>query len=267
MLKGKTALVTGASSGLGRSFANLLAAKGADLVITARRGDRLKTLAGELETKHGSTVTIIPLDLSMRGAAAELFERTEAAETPVEILVNNAGFATLGTFLDTACERSAELLAVNMKSPTELCWRLGRAMRERGSGRILNVASFASFTPVPNMAIYAASKAYVRNFSEALSIELDGTGVHVCALCPGPVATDFYEVAGRAVGRTDVPAGAAGPDEIAGAGLDALFAGKRLCLPVAKDHMNAFFMRLLPRGFVMKMAGKEMGLHKTGGEE
>jgi short-subunit dehydrogenase len=263
MLKGKLALVTGASSGMGACFARQLAARGSDLVITARREDRLKALAAEITSEHGVSVTILPLDISKPDAPRVLFSKTEEAGRPVDVLVNNAGFANIGLFLDTAWERTSELLDVNMRALTELCWLFGRPMFARKSGYILNVASFASFTPVPNMAAYAASKAYVRNLSEALAIELEGQGVNVCALCPGPVATDFFEVAGRAVDRTAIPSGAAGPEKIAAAGLSALFAGKHVCLPVAKDHVNAFFMRLLPRGFVMRMAGKEMGLPKN----
>jgi short-subunit dehydrogenase len=265
MLNGKTALITGASSGMGRSFALQLAERGADVVITARRDERLRSLAEEITERHGVKATVVPLDLSLPDAPARLFDSTEGSGTPVEVLVNNAGFANLGTFLDTPYERSAELLNLNMLALTGLCWRFARPMCGRGSGFILNVASFASFTPVPNMAAYAASKAYVRNFSEALAMELEGSGVRVCAICPGPVATEFYEVAGRVAGRTGIPSGAAGPDRIAAAGLGALFSGRRLCLPVAKDHLNALFMRLLPRGFVMRMAGKEMGLKKPDG--
>ena len=258
-LKGKTALVTGASSGMGACFATLLAARGADLVITARREDRLKALAAEITQKHGVAVTVVPLDISLPDAPGKLFERTEGAGKPVEVLVNNAGFANLGAFLDTSYERSAQLLTVNMLALTELTWLFGRAMRDRGSGFILNMASFSAFTPVPNMATYSASKVYVRNFSEALAMELEGSGVKVCTICPGIVNTDFYEVASRTAGGYIKPSGGDTPDTIAAIGLDALFAGKRLSLPVVKDHVHAFFIRLLPRGFVMKMAGKEMG--------
>jgi hypothetical protein len=263
-LKGKTALVTGASSGMGARFAERLAARGADLVITARREDRLKALAADITQKHGVAVTVLPLDISLPDTPGALFAKTEGAGRPVEVLINNAGFAALGRFLDTPYERSAQLLTVNMLALTDLTWRFGRAMRDRGSGYILNMASFSAFTPVPNMATYAASKAYVRNFTEAVALELEGTGVRLCAICPGAVATEFWDVANQSSPAKTVPSAAAGPDTIAAAGLEALFGGKNLALPCSVDHFNAFFMRLLPRGFIMKMAGKEMGLGKHG---
>jgi uncharacterized protein len=266
-LKGRTALVTGASSGMGACFAKQLAARGADLVITARREDRLKALAAEVVKKHGVAVTVLPLDMACPGAPAELFARTEGEGRPVEVLVNNAGFANLGTFLDVPYERSAELLTVNMLALTGMTWLFGRAMRTRKGGYILNMASFSAFTPVPNMATYSASKVFVRNFSEALSMELEGSGVSVCTICPGIVDTDFYEIASRTASGLIKPSGGDTPDTIAAIGLDALFAGRRRSLPVAKDHVNAFLMRLMPRGFVMKMAGKAMGLQKAGGKD
>jgi short-subunit dehydrogenase len=258
-LNGKTALVTGATGGLGAAFARRLAARGADLVLTDLHGDRLAELASEIQGRHGRQVTAVPLDLAAPGATAALLDRTEGAGVAVEVLVNNAGFATLGAFLDTPWERQAEMAAVNSLVPADLAWRFGRAMRARGSGFILNVASFASFTPIPNMAVYAASKAFARSFSEGLSFELEPAGIRVCALCPGAVATPFWDVASRTASAPVKPPGAS-PEQVAASALDALFAGRRLCLPRAKDHANAFFLRLLPRGFVARMAGREMGL-------
>lgn len=263
MLKGRTAMVTGASSGMGVSFARQLAAKGANLVLTARREDRLKALATEITAAHGTKVTVIALDLALSDAPDRLFADTEGVGRPVDVLINNAGFATLGDFLDTPRERAMELLVVNITALTALTWRFGQAMRARKTGFVLNVASFASFTPVPHMSVYAASKAYVRNFSEAVAIELEGSGVRVCAICPGAVATEFWSVANRGTTAQVIPSGADSPDAIAAAGLDALFAGRRLALPRVKDSVNAFFLRLLPRGFVMRMAGKEMGAGRT----
>lgn len=259
-LKGKTALVTGASSGMGAAFADLLAARGAGLVITARREDRLKALAASITQKHGVPVTVVPLDIAKPGAPDELFACTEGAGKPIEVLVNNAGFAMLGSFLDIPWARASELFRVNMLALAEMTWLFGRAMRDRKGGYILNMASFSSFTPVPNMTAYSASKVFARNFSEALAVEIEGSGVSVCTICPGIVNTDFYEIASRTAGRFVKPAGGDTPEKIAAIGLDALFAGKRLSLPVAKDHLNALFMKILPRGFIMKMAGREMGL-------
>jgi short-subunit dehydrogenase len=257
-LKGRTALVTGASSGLGICFATQLAECGADLVLTARREERLHELAGTLSARHGCRATVVPLDLAAPEGPARLLAATEGAGLAVDVLVNNAGFASLGDFLDVPLERASELLALNVAALTEITWRVGRAMRERKRGHILNVASFAAFTPVPHMAVYAASKAYVRNFTEAAALELAPHGVVLCALCPGAVATEFWDVANRGAAGSVSPSGAERPEVIVAAGLEALFAGRRLVLPRAKDAVNAFFLRLLPRGFVMKMAGREM---------
>ena len=198
-LDGKTALVTGASSGIGRAAALELAAMGARLIITARRKDRLEELAEEIRTRHEVEIQVIAADLSDPLAASSLFDQTEGQDTPIEVLINNEGFGTLGEFLDIPWKLSQEQMQLNIRSLTELCWRFGNAMRERGHGYILNVSSIGAYQPVPKFATYAAGKAYVRNFSEALSFELAGDGVRVCCLCPGGTATEFAEVAGQEV--------------------------------------------------------------------
>ncbi len=257
-LRGKTALVTGASSGLGREFALQLAAMGAQLVLTARREERLDELGREIPRRHGVPVTILPLDLTDDGAPAQLFEATEGADAPVDVLVNNAGFATLAPFCEVPLERTREQLQLNVVALTELTWRFAHSMGARGAGHILNVASFAGYTPVPGFATYAAGKAYVRNFSEALAQELDGSGVHVCVLCPGGVATEFWDVASDGEPSRSVKATLAQPEDVVRAGLEGLFAGQSSVLPGTVNQLNAFVMRFLPRGFLTRMTGKVM---------
>ncbi|MDP7111529.1 MAG: SDR family oxidoreductase [Myxococcota bacterium] len=257
-LRGKTALVTGASSGLGREFAVQLAGMGAELVLTARREDRLDALGRELPDRFGVPVTVVPLDLTADGAPAALFEVTEGRGQPVDVLVNNAGFATLAPFLDIPLERTVDQLRLNVVALSELTWRFGRAMRARGGGHILNVASFAGFTPVPYFATYAAGKAYVRSLSEAAAHELASAGVRVCALCPSGVATEFWDVAGDGAAGGGVQAALARPEAVVAAGLRGLFDGRASVLPGPLNQLNAFVMRFLPRGFLVRMTGKVM---------
>lgn len=252
-LRGRTALVTGASSGLGASFAEQLAALGADLVITARREDRLRDLAARLEAAHRVAVTVIPLDLAGPGAAEQLFAATEGRDRPVHVLVNNAGFGTLAPFVDVPIETTRSELQLNVVALTDLCRLFAHAMADRGDGHVLNVASFAAWTPVPFFATYAAGKAYVRHLSEALAEELRDRGVRVCALCPGAVDTEFWDRAGPRA-----PGPSAGPDEVARAGLDALFRGRASVLPGWINKLQAWFMALLPRRLVIRLTARIM---------
>jgi short-subunit dehydrogenase len=261
-LSGKTALVTGASSGMGHCFAEQLAAMGADLVICARRKERLDELAARIRESHGVEVLVIPVDLTEAGAAEKLFESTEGAGKPIEVLINNAGFAIFSPFVDIPWERTRQQIGLNVFALTELTWRFTGAMRGRGRGNILNVASFAGYTAVPNYATYAAGKAYVRNFSEALAWELRKTGVRVCSLCPGPVATEFFNVAGQTEMTPMVRAIQMQPERVARIGLKALFRGRRNLLPGPANKLSAFFMRFLPRRFLVWMTGRSLSGHR-----
>ncbi len=257
-LKGKTALVTGASSGIGASFARLLASRGADLVLVARRAERMTALGEELRAAHGVKVTSLSIDLSARGAGLDVFERTEGAGVTVDLLINNAGFGTHSAFVDIPWEKTLEQMQLNLVTLTELTWRFARRMRERGRGHILNVASVGAFQPTPLYATYGAGKAYVRNFSEALAYELSGSGVEVCCLCPGATETEFSEVAGQPLDRLRKLAFMSA-DRCARIGLRALLSGRRL---VVSGWMNAFAMflvRLLPRRLATFLAAKALG--------
>lgn len=190
------ALVTGASSGIGAEFARLLAARGMHLVLTARREERLKELAEELHTRHGTLCEIVPCDLSEPHAAGRLAEEVRARGKTIELLVNNAGFAVVSDVPNTNVDDVLRVVRLNIEAPTELTYRFLPGMLERGHGAIVNVSSVAGLQPVAYMGAYAASKAYALHFSEALWAELRGSGVTVMALCPGATRTEFFEVAG-----------------------------------------------------------------------
>ena len=252
-LRGMTALVTGASSGIGEAMARRLAGQGADVILTARRGDRLEALAGALRAEHGGRVDVIALDLGAPGAAEVLFARTEGEGRRVDVLVNNAGFGVHERFTDIPWDRTAAQLQLNVVSLTELTHRFARAMLGRGRGWILNVASVGAYMPVPSYATYAAGKAYVRNFTEALAFELRGTPVHVCCLNPGATATEFMDVAGHQVPRGGSFA-LMSPERCARIGLRALFAGRRNVVAGWSNALAMLFLRLLPRVAVTRLA-------------
>lgn len=207
-VKGATALITGASAGIGRELAFGLAARGADVVLVARRVDRLSELAEQLRAQHGVTVTVIAADLAEPGAAAALVGELEDRELTIDILVNNAGFGGHGPFVRAEPARISSMIALNVTTVVELTRALLPLMVARRWGAVVNIASTAAFQPVPMMAVYGATKAFVLSFTEALWGELEGTGVAALALCPGATATEFFDVAGSqaAVGQAQDPA-------------------------------------------------------------
>ncbi|MFI6344300.1 SDR family NAD(P)-dependent oxidoreductase [Streptomyces sp. NPDC050560] len=191
-----TALVTGASSGLGTEFAEQLAARGHDLVLVARSEDRLREVAEELTRKHGVKTHVVVKDLSRQEAAREVAQELADRALTVDLLVNNAGFGTAGRFEQIAAERDHDLLMVNVVALVGLTHALLPGMLERGSGAVLNVGSTAAYQPSPYLSVYSASKTFVLNFSLALRQEYRGRGIKVTAVCPGPVETKFFEVVG-----------------------------------------------------------------------
>ena len=196
MTKPGTALVTGASEGIGRALAEVFARHGHDLVLTARNGERLESLAAALSDRHSVQAHCLPLDLGRPGGAEALFEAVAGPDLEIEILVNNAGFGLYGAFHERELDRHRELIELNIAALTTLCHLFGSEMIARGRGRILNVASTVAFLPGPMMASYFASKAYVLRLSEALAVELERKGVGVTCLCPGLTESRFHERAG-----------------------------------------------------------------------
>lgn len=192
--QGKTALVTGASGGIGEVFARELAARGMNLVLVARSEGKLRGLAEELSRNHGVKVHVQPTDLSRPGAAAALHAACKAQSLAVDLLLNNAGFGTFGQFETIAAERETELIQVNVTALVEMCHAFIPDMLARGPGvAVVNVASSAGFQPTPYFATYGASKAFVLSFSEALWAEYRGRGLHVLAVCPGATRTGFFD--------------------------------------------------------------------------
>jgi len=196
-LRGRYALVTGASSGLGVDFARQLAAQGVHLGIVARRVERLEELAAELRASHGIQVDVIAVDLSDTSAVDGLLDRLAELGRNVDVLINNAGLAVFGTFVEVSWERTQQMLQVDMLALTQLTSRVVPGMVARGFGRVLNVASIAGFQSSPGYACYSACKSYVIRFTDALAYELRGTNVTATSLSPGVTRTEFLDVAGQ----------------------------------------------------------------------
>lgn len=257
-----TALVTGASSGIGLAFAKLLAQDGHDLVLVARRADKLQQLAEELQAKCGVTVTVIPADLGQSDAGAAVVAALAAKGIEVDVLVNNAGLGTNGSFAETPWEKSQNLLAVNVVAPTELAARLLPGMIARKRGQILNVASTAAFLPGPYMATYYASKAFLLNWSEAIAFELRGTGVVVTALCPGPTQSEFFTAAQMTDAALAKTRNMATTEAVAAEGLAAMRAGKPMIIQGFMNRLMNFSLRFAPRSAATAIAAN---LSKGGG--
>lgn len=258
-LAGKRALVTGSSGGIGGAFARLLAARGASLVITGRDESKLKVLAAELEQAHGGEVLWVAADLARPGTADALFERTEGANRPVDILVNSAGVGNFAALIDRPWEHVASELQLNLTSLTALSHRFGRAMSARGSGYILNISSVVAYTPVPHFATYGAAKAYVLSFTEALAHELHPSGVRVCCLSPGSVRTTWWATAGQKKPTFAIRATMASPDQVARVGLSALFGGRRDKIVGWINRLTVCSMRLLPRRLLVALTAAFVG--------
>jgi hypothetical protein len=240
-----TALVTGASAGIGGEFVKLLAEKGHDLVLVSRNEEKLRPLAEELSARHTVRVETIPIDLSIAGAPEHVASQLKSKAIEVDILVNNAGSGTFGPFAESDPVAGLAQIQVNVVALTHLTRLLLPPMIARGRGRILNVASTAAFQPGPLMAVYYATKAYVLSFSEALANELKGTGVTVTCLCPGPTRTEFMDRAGVGTGgilqKKGVVMEAA---EVARRGYNGMMKGRRLVIPGVMNKLLAHATRL-----------------------
>ena len=243
-----TALITGASGGLGEEFARLLAQDGINLVLVARSEEKLKLLSSELEKKHGIQVLVLVKDLSVAGIADEVAEYLEKTFVNIDILINNAGLGAYGLFHQTEFEDERQVLQVNIHALTELTKLLLPGMIERKAGRILNVASTAAFLPGPLMAVYYASKAYVVSFSEAIASELSGTGVTVTCLCPGWTHTGFQLRAKMQLSRM-FRGPAMEAKEVALQGYRGMQASKRLVIPGILNKLEVFATRFVPLRF------------------
>lgn len=259
MQKYKTALITGASSGIGAAFAEALAREGVDLILVARSEDRLRTLAGRLTRDHGRNVQVIPADLAKSDAAARLKKSVDALDMPVDLLINNAGFGTTGSFVKQNAAREAEEIRLNAGAVVALAHAFVPGMVERGGGAVINMASVAAFQPMPYFAVYAATKAFVLSFSDALGAELHKNGVQVMAVCPGPVDTAFFEATGNHRLRDTVPKGLMmTAEDVVQLSLKAFIAGKTLVIPGAANRAVSWISRVAPRKLVVASMARVM---------
>lgn len=250
--QGKTALITGASSGIGSAFAHALAARKMNVVLVARSEERLRALAGELEQKHGIVATVIAADLGQEYAARSLQQEVERRGIVVDLLVNNAGFANNGLFESITLERDHQQVMVDVATVVDMAHAFIPAMLKRGEGAVINIASTAGFQPLPYMAVYGASKAFVLSFSQALSEEYRQRGIRVLALCPGATETPFFDVAGDAasVGKRRTT------EQVVATGLRALEQGRSVVIDGRSNALIAQLPRLLPRRIVARIAGQ-----------
>lgn len=256
-LKGRRALVTGASSGLGADFARHLARAGASLVLVARREAELEALAKDLWSAYGAEVRVIALDLLQPDADAILQAQLEVEALPIDILINNAGFGVFGDHLELPWERERAMMRLDMEVLVALTKRFAAAMVSRKWGRILNVSSIGAFQPTPTYAVYSAAKSFVLSYSEAFSRELVGTGVSVTAICPGITATEFLKVSGQKATfyqrlvMMDSPT-------VTRIGVKAMLSGRRSIVPGVLNSLTAWSTRLMPRRLQTWMAYQVM---------
>jgi len=254
-LRNKWSLITGASSGFGVQFAKLLAARKSNLVLAARRTDPMERLAAELRQKHGVDVAIQGIDLAQSGAGAGLKARLDARGVSIDILVNNAGYGWYGSFIDQPLDSITNMLQLNVTTVTELTHLFAGDMIERKTGHILLIASLLGYQAVPGYAVYAATKAYVLLLGEALHQELEPHGVAVTALCPGPAATSFADVAG-ARSSPLLKMMTMDPQTVAEAGVHAMLAGRATTVPGFLNKAIVFLDRLMPRPMQRTIFGK-----------
>jgi short-subunit dehydrogenase len=252
-MKKKTALITGASSGIGLEFAKIMAQDGVNLVMVARSETKLAELAAYIRNSYGIQVDILVKDLSRPEAPAEVFQYTKSKGLEVDYLVNNAGFGDFGFFWETDWDKSVQMIQLNMTALTSLCHLYLPEMVKRKSGRILNVASTAAFQPGPTMAVYYATKAYVLHFSEAIANELEGTGVTVTTLCPGPTESNFQQAAAMEESKMVKGKKMPSANEVANFGYQSMLKGQVVAIHGVKNYLMANSVRFSPRSLVVKL--------------
>lgn len=255
MQKDGFALITGASSGIGKACAGILAERGYNLIIVARRLEKLETLALELQDKYDIKVHCIGKDLAMPESASELFNYVKHHELKVDVLVNNAGFALYGKFIEYDLSELNRMLNLNVLTFTNLTYLFAREMvRNGGKGYILQLSSVGAFQPSPLYAAYSATKSYVMLFSEALDLELGGSNVSITTLYPGATKTEFHQTAKHDPGKL-ITMTYMNPDEVARIGIQAMFAGKRSITPGLLNKVNEVLVKFTPRRWITAIAG------------
>jgi short-subunit dehydrogenase len=253
---GKTALITGASSGIGEAFAQALAARGMNLVLVARSEDKLRAMAQQLSGQHGICADVVPADLSLEDAAQEVYRRTQELGVSVDLLVNNAGFGTYGHFETSSSQREHEEIMLNITALVDLTHAFVPAMVDRKDGGVINVASIAAFQPLPYQAVYGSSKAFVLSFSLALWGEYRKQGVRVVALCPGPTATNFFTI----LGADEVPmlSKMHTPEAVVMAGLRALEQGRPYAVEGRRNAFGAQVTHMTPLALTTRVFARVM---------
>lgn len=256
----RTCLVTGASSGIGREIARELARRGLGVTLVARREDRLAALADELSGKHGIRAEVLAADLTDAAERGHIGAELAARGLGVDVLVNNAGVGTFGPVQHSDPDGEAAMVRLDVEAVVDLCSRFVPAMVERGAGAVLNVASTAAYQPIPGQAAYAAAKAFVLSYSQAIRAELRGTGVTVTALCPGPVHTEFGSAAGVELEDAGqplpkfmwVPA-----ERVAAVGVEGLASGRAVVIPGLANRVTSVGGQLLPRSLLVPMIARQ----------
>jgi uncharacterized protein len=246
----QTALITGASGGIGEEFAKVLARKGMNLVLVARSQDKLQALAQQLQTQHNISVKVIAQDLSKVNSAQIVFDQLK--DTPIDMLINNAGYGTYGYFHETDLQTELDEMQLNMVTLVHLTKLFLPQMLQRKHGRIMNVASTAAFQSGPLMAVYYATKSFVLNFGEALAVELKGTGVSMTTLCPGGTESGFQQRAAMTESKL-VQNNMMTSKKVAEEGIEAMLKGRRVIVNGFRNQALAFLVRLLPRYTVTDM--------------
>lgn len=252
----KTALITGASGGIGLELAKIHAAKGRDLVLVARSLDKLIEIKGQLEDEFGVSVITIGKDLSIIGSAKDVYEEIKTMGIKIDYLINNAGFADFGLFWERDWSTQLAMINLNVATLAEFSYLYVEEMVDRGSGKILNVASTAAFLPGPLMSVYYATKAFVLHFSEALDNEVRDKGVSVTALCPGATKSGFQSRADMEdsglVKNRKLPSS----EKVAKFGYEAMESGKRTAIEGFANKLTVFTIRFLPRNFKTNLVRK-----------
>lgn len=261
-------LITGASAGIGAAFARALAAKDHDLVLTARRVDRLEALADELRRQYHSTVTVLPNDLAEPSAPQQLCEALAQRKLRVDWLINNAGYGLPGTFEASDWSKHADFIQVLMTAPTELAWWLLPAMREQRYGRIINVASLAAHVPGSvGHTLYSASKAYLVKFSQSLALENRHLGVNVCALCPGFTWSEFHDVTGTRDMMNKMPSFMwLTAEEVVRQGIDAVEHGEAVYVTGKVNRLIKALVKLMPDRLALSLSARESRRYRNLGD-
>jgi uncharacterized protein len=250
----KVTVITGASSGIGEAFARRLAEEGRNLVLVARSEERLRTLCDELKAEHGVTAHFVAIDLIDYQADERLFKETERHGLEVEMLVNNAGFGSMGDFAKLDLERELEMIGLNVMALVALTHRYLQPMRKRRSGTIINVSSAAGFQPIPFMATYAATKAFVTSFTEAIAEENRAYGIQILALCPGSTKTNFFDASN--IERVLKAKGQQTADEVVDTALGALNGRRAKIVSGWTNYLVASATNLIPNALITKVIGR-----------